>query len=79
MLDPKKWSLFEGYLALYYIQKFIITGLTLSCQIPGGIFMPHITMGAVFGQLYVSIVIRIITFFGGDGVNWIQCKFNFDF
>lgn len=71
MSDPTIWGFYEGYQILFLIQKFFITALTLSCQIPGGIFMPTFSIGSVFGQLYVSILIRTINFFGGVGANWI--------
>lgn len=44
--------------------KLIFTAFTLSCAIPGGIFTPTFTAGAVFGQLYVSTLIRTLAFFG---------------
>jgi H+/Cl- antiporter ClcA len=37
--------------------------LTLSCGIPGGIFTPTVAMGAVVGQLYISIIMKILSFF----------------
>lgn len=48
---------------IYVILKFVITALTLSCPVPGGIFTPTFTMGAVFGQLYASIIFRIMNYF----------------
>lgn len=49
---------------MFIVQKFFFTILTLSCPIPGGIFTPTFAIGAVLGQLYVSILIRVIEFFG---------------
>ena len=57
------WVLYDGYLILYLIQKFLFTALTLSCAIPGGIFTPTFAIGAVFGQLYISVVIKVLAFF----------------
>jgi H+/Cl- antiporter ClcA len=54
-------------LLIYIIEKFIFTALTLSCPIPGGIFTPTFALGAVTGQLYVSVLIKIIQFFGFSG------------
>ena len=54
--------------------KYICTAFTLSCAIPGGIFTPTFTAGAVFGQLYVSALIRTLAFFGVN--DYVQCKFN---
>lgn len=49
MLNPNEWALYEGYLILFLIQKFFFTALTLSCHVPGGIFMPTFSIGSVFG------------------------------
>ena len=73
MNDPSQWVLYDGYLALFVVQKFVFTALTLSCATPGGIFTPMYGMGAVFGQLYVSLLIRCIEFFN-PGAGLIQCK-----
>ena len=51
-------------MVLYIIQKFLFTALTLSCPIPGGIFTPTFALGAVVGQLYISVLMQILTFFG---------------
>jgi hypothetical protein len=59
-----KWILYDGYLIMFIVQKFIFTGLTLSCAVPGGIFTPTFAIGAVVGQLYVSTVRKILLFFG---------------
>lgn len=64
MDDQNKWCLFDGYLVLYLIQKYFFTALTLSCPIPGGIFTPTFAIGAVAGQLYVSVLIKVLSFFG---------------
>lgn len=56
--------LYDGLLMLYIVQKFIFTIFTLSCPIPGGIFTPTFTIGAVFGQLYISLVLKAIVFLG---------------
>jgi H+/Cl- antiporter ClcA len=64
VLDQNQWVLFDGYLLLFIIQKFLFTALTLSCPVPGGIFTPTFAIGAVIGQLYVSMLIKILAFFG---------------
>jgi H+/Cl- antiporter ClcA len=46
---PDNWVHYEGFLIIFCIQKFIFTALTLSCPLPGGIFMPIFSLGAVFG------------------------------
>lgn len=63
MDDPNKWVLYDGYCIMFIIMKFVFTALTLSCPIPGGIFTPTFAMGAVVGQLYVSVLIRVLSFF----------------
>jgi len=63
MDDQNQWVLYDGYLMMYIIQKFLFTALTLSCPIPGGIFTPTFAIGAVLGQLYVSVLIKILAFF----------------
>lgn len=73
MEDPDVWVFYDGYLILYLLQKFLFTALTLSCDVPGGIFTPTFAIGAVFGQLYVSVVIKILAFF--QIFSFIQCKF----
>ena len=64
MENDDQWILYEGYLIMFIIMKFIFTGLTLSCAIPGGIFTPTFAIGAITGQLYISIVRKILLFFG---------------
>ena len=49
MDDPNKWVLYDGYLIMFIVMKFLFTALTLSCPIPGGIFTPTFAMGAVVG------------------------------
>ena len=68
MDNVEVWMFFDGYLVLYCIQKFFFTALTLSCPIPGGIFTPTFAFGAVLGQLYVSLLRKILLFFGYVGV-----------
>lgn len=63
MEDGKKWLLYDGYLIMFLVLKFVFTALTLSCPIPGGIFTPTFALGAVLGQLYISTVIKILGFF----------------
>jgi H+/Cl- antiporter ClcA len=63
MDNENLWCLYDGFLILYIIQKFVFTALTLSCPIPGGIFTPTFAIGAVVGQLYVSVLIKILAFF----------------
>jgi H+/Cl- antiporter ClcA len=48
---------------MFLVMKFVFTALTLSCPIPGGIFTPTFAMGAVIGQIYVSVLIKILGFF----------------
>ena len=64
MDDDNKWVLYEGYQIMFLVQKFIFTGLTLSCGVPGGIFTPTFAIGAVLGQLYVSVLRKTLLFFG---------------
>jgi chloride channel 2 len=64
MADPVKWQRYDSYNILFIIMKFVITAITLSCGVPGGIFTPTFCMGAVFGQLYVSQVIKLLELFG---------------
>jgi len=64
MENDKKWTLYEGYQIMFIIMKFLFTGLTLSCAIPGGIFTPTFALGAVVGQLYVSVLRKTLLFFG---------------
>lgn len=66
------WILYNGFMIMYIVQKFLFTALTLSCPIPGGIFTPTFALGAVVGQLYVSIIIQILGFFGSS--NQIQYR-----
>ena len=54
MLDVNNWVLYDGYLALYLVQKIFLTAFSLSCPLPGGIYTPAIAIGSVIGQLYVS-------------------------
>jgi len=49
MEDSDIWVMCNGYLAMFLIQKFLFTLLTLSCPVPGGIFTPTFALGAVFG------------------------------
>lgn len=64
--------MYEGAMILFIVQKIVATAFTLSCPIPGGIFTPTFALGAVFGQLYVATVRRILMYFGITG--YIQCK-----
>lgn len=59
-----QWMLYNTYLFLFLVMKFIFTGITLSCDVPGGIFTPAFALGAVFGQLYISSVRSILISFG---------------
>jgi len=62
--DDNAWILHEGFMALFIVQKFIATAFTLSCVVPGGIFTPTFAIGAVLGQLYVSVLRKVLLFFG---------------
>lgn len=64
--------MYEGCMILFIVQKIIATAFTLSCPVPGGIFTPTFTIGAVFGQLYVSSLRRVLLFFGIN--NYIQYR-----
>ena len=55
-------------LVLYLIQKYFFTAFTLSCPLPGGMFTPTFTMGAVIGQIYVSALLEILSFFNQTGL-----------
>jgi H+/Cl- antiporter ClcA len=68
MENVNAWMLFDGYLILYIIQKFIFTAMTLACPLPGGIFTPTFAIGAVFGQLYVSCLRKILLYYGYTGI-----------
>ena len=72
MEDGSKWVLYDGYLIMFLAMKFVFTALTLSCNIPGGIFTPTFAIGAVFGQLYISIVIKILGMLGHS--NWVEFR-----
>ena len=63
MAELDEWCLYEVYLIIYFIMKFVFTALSMSCPVPGGIFTPTFTMGAVFGQLYASLVFRILSWY----------------
>lgn len=63
LLDQNQWVLYDGFLLLYVLQKFLFTAFTLSCPVPGGIFTPTFAIGAVLGQLYVSVLIKVLGFF----------------
>lgn len=39
-------------LGIYVILKFLLSGFSISCQIPCGVFIPYFTLGAAFGRLY---------------------------
>lgn len=43
-------------LVVYFLSKFFLTGLCLSCQVPAGVLYPLMTAGAVFGTLYAYIL-----------------------
>lgn len=62
--NPQSWIMYEGCMVLFIVQKIIATAFTLSCPVPGGIFTPTFTIGAVFGQLYVASLRRVLLFFG---------------
>ena len=62
--DVKKWQMYDSYLFLFCVEKFLITAFTLSCKIPGGIFTPTFCLGAVFGQFYVSNLIKLLAWVG---------------
>lgn len=62
--DDEQWVMYEGCMILFIVQKIIATALTLSCPVPGGIFTPTFAMGAVFGQLYVATLRRVLLIFG---------------
>ena len=49
MEDGNKWVLYDGYIIMFLIMKFMFTAFTLSCPIPGGIFTPTFALGAVIG------------------------------
>ena len=49
MAELDEWCLYEVYLIIYFIMKFVFTALSMSCLVPGVIFTPTFTMGAVFG------------------------------
>lgn len=55
--------LYDGFMVMFLIQKFLFTAWILSCPTPGGIFTPTFCMGAVLGQLYVSCLIKFLEFF----------------
>ena len=46
-------------LIIYIIVKFIITVLTLSCQIPAAAFGPIVNIGCGFGRLYAFVIKNI--------------------
>lgn len=60
MDDTVQWEYGENYMITFVILKFIFTILSLTCNVPAGIFTPVFTIGAVFGQLYCSYLLRIM-------------------
>jgi chloride channel 2 len=47
--DTERWQYGEQYMIMYIVLKFIFTFLSLSCNVPSGIFTPIYVLGAVFG------------------------------
>lgn len=72
--DDSRWVLYEGYLLIFIVLKFVATAFTLSCPVPGGIFTPTFALGAVLGQLYVATLRRVLLFVGVT--DYIQCKYH---
>ena len=56
--DKNGWSSYNlGFgLLVYFLCKFFLTGLCLSCQVPAGVLYPLMTAGAVFGTLYAYVL-----------------------
>jgi H+/Cl- antiporter ClcA len=49
MEDEGRWLLYDGFLIMFLVKKFLFTAMTLSCPTPGGIFTPTFAIGAVLG------------------------------
>ena len=64
MGDVEQWEYEENYMIIYVLLKFIFTILTVSMNVPSGIFTPTFVIGAVFGQLYCSLLLRTISTMG---------------
>jgi len=60
MDDIAIWEYGENYMITYILLKIVFTILSLTCNVPAGIFTPVFTIGAVFGQLYCSYLLRIM-------------------
>lgn len=64
MFSPNSLSSYDSWnylpvpacLGIYILVKFLLSGLSLSCQIPSGTFIPYFTLGAVFGRLYGDVI-----------------------
>ena len=49
MDDTVQWEYGENYMITFVLLKFVFTILSLTCNVPAGIFTPVFTIGAVFG------------------------------
>ena len=70
--DSDSWRFYDKYLGLFIFLKILFTALTLSCPIPGGVYAPALATGAVIGQLYASVLIKVLSFYGIK--NYIQYR-----
>lgn len=52
---PFSLSLFAGL----FILRFVFSMISYSSQLPGGIFLPILTLGAVFGAVYCALMVRL--------------------
>lgn len=59
---------------IFVIVKFFMTVLSNTLTIPSGVFGPLLSIGAVFGRLYATILIDIGKLFD---MTLIECKFIF--
>ncbi|MDO4902698.1 MAG: ClC family H(+)/Cl(-) exchange transporter [Limosilactobacillus sp.] len=45
--------------ATLFILRFVFSMISYSSQLPGGIFLPILTLGAVFGSVYCAMMLRL--------------------
>ena len=64
------WVFYEWNLALFMVVKLIVTILSLSMPVPGGVYIPVFSAGAAFGLIYQSLIYR--AFYAMGKANWIR-------
>ena len=82
MLTQSGWAL-VGILAFYYVMRIAFSIISYDSGLPSGIFLPILTMGALIGATYgtlmvqlglmpAHLVINLIIFFNGR----LFCRYN---